>query len=526
MVSAVAEPVRFEVRGAAAELFGGGRGEPTVLARWKEVLLEGPRGTGKSFPACIAFHQMSASIPNLRGLILRQTLRSLRESVQVTYETRVLAMEKPALRSAILGAKSRDHRTGYDYPNGSHIALGGMDSPDSWLGADYDWLWVEEARQVSMRALDTVSGNLRNGRLPGWHGLLLTTNPGKRSSALNRRFPDGTRSAPSGGGERLRLLSRHEDNPSVTDDYLARLRLMRGAEYRRLYLGEWCGEEGQVWPEWDETNQVLDMHLEKRGQDWYLVDAGKLQGEAIHLRWFVASFDYGYRVGCLGVWGFDARGNAYCVAEWYRTRWHRPEWSQALTEAHADFGLRLVLCDAPDDRFLDDLNADLGRAHGTGVGQIIRRPDKSAGKERGIQAARLAMEGGHVFFIAERYRLRGGPDPALVEEDKPHSTTDEIPGYVYPDTEDAANTRILGEREKSELPEKGLPDHGCDTLEYLCTWRWGNRRPDLTPPAPPPAPLIFGTVEYFETSFPSERLSPTEQRVRDQVARYQRKNKK
>src|SRR5688572_19000764 len=168
-------PSRVEVKGAAAELFGGRNGEPSVLRRYREVLLEGPRGTGKTYPGELEMHDLLMQYPGTRFLWLRQTLRSLRESAQVTYETRVLA-HWPGLRSQILGSKSREHRTSYDYPNGSHIALGGMDNPDSWLGADYDGLWGDEARQFSMRGIDTVSGNLRNGRM-GWHFLLLTTNP-------------------------------------------------------------------------------------------------------------------------------------------------------------------------------------------------------------------------------------------------------------------------------------------------------------------------------------------------------------
>lgn len=483
--------LRYEPRGAMASFWW-----DAIPARYEEVLVEGPRNTGKSYGILHWLHQLCKETEGqLRILIVRQTLTSLRESVQVTYHNRVLEHEEPALKRYMLKGPAATHRVAYDYPLGAHIALGGMDDGAKFLSSEWDVVWAEEAIQMRRSQVDKLVGCIRWGTLP-YQPLIFSTNPGPPYHWLNQRFPaKGVREAPdvTEYGDRLRLLSRHEDNPAITPTSIRKLQSLQGAIYRQHYLGEWCGEAGLVWPTYDPGTHDLDYELVNDAGVWKLRDRDRTQpGFDIILKWFACSFDYGFRVGCLAVWGFDTKGNAYLVAEHYRTGWHRPEWARALSDEHERFRFRLILADAPDNRFIDDFNADLGKRWGTGIGSIMRRPDKTKGSIfRGVQSVRYALANERLRFLDWAQRRRGLPDQKLHDAGAPESTTAEIVAYVFPDSEAATTETQRIKREKSEVPDESSVDHGCDTLRYLCDWAYGDSRPDLTVP-PGAAPVDDG----------------------------------
>jgi hypothetical protein len=134
------------------------------------------------------------------------------------------------------------------------------------------------------------------------------------------------------------------------------------------------------------------------------------------------------------------------------------------------------------------MNADLGKRWGTGIGKIVRRPDKAKGSVfRGIQSVRYALANERVKFLDWPQRRRGLPDEKLHNAGAPESTTEEIRAYVFPDGESATTDTQRAKREKSEVADESAVDHGCDTLRYLCDWAYGDSRPDLsTPPGDVP----------------------------------------
>jgi len=89
-----------------------------------EVLLDGPAGTGKSRAIGEYLHYLAETYPGCRIVVIRKTRASLTESWMVTFEQKVL----PPGHESINPNKQRGHRTSYNYSNGSHIVLGGMDN--------------------------------------------------------------------------------------------------------------------------------------------------------------------------------------------------------------------------------------------------------------------------------------------------------------------------------------------------------------------------------------------------------------
>jgi phage terminase large subunit len=465
-------------------------------ARFMDILYEGPAGTGKTFGTGVWIHQLLKESPRrARVLVVRQTLRSLRETVQVTYEEKIVRHETPYWRR-ILNGRSRDHRTNYRYPHGPEIVLGGLDNPGKWDSSEFDVVWLEEAREVSLRASDRLKRCLRNNAL-GWHCMIRTTNPGNEYSYLNQMFPPGHRMAPAGTGDRLRLLSRHEDNPTVTEEYLRFLRSMHGAERAQLYEGKWCGESGRVWPQYDEGTHLLDMSVRDFAPNVTLIDALHPEEGGIHIKWCAASMDFGYRnPGCFIVWGIDADRNAYALAEVYQSGMNQGDWAETISRLYKEFRFRVVVADCAEAGTIDFLNTRLGRLYGKGIGKLVIPANKSRGKQHGLDVVRTALVERRIFFLRPERRMRtawkwnterdewqeiAAQDITLKLAGKPTHATAEIPGYVFLSITGATTASAEAVRASKELPDPSCPDHGCDAIEYFATWMWGDRRPSLAP---------------------------------------------
>lgn len=237
---AVAEPPFGSLRGdykaygAAAELW---------RCKEPEILLSGPAGTGKSRACLQKMYLCAVKYPGMRGLILRKTRESLTEAALYTLEEKVLPANSPLLT----GAK-RNTRQHYHLLNGSEIVVGGLDKSEKVMSTEYDMIYIQEAIECDERDWENATSRLRNGVVP-YQQLIADTNPDAPHHWLKQRCNAG----------RTRLFeSRHEDNPSVTPEYLAKLDALTGVRYKRLRLGLWVAAEGQVYEEWDPAVHRVD----------------------------------------------------------------------------------------------------------------------------------------------------------------------------------------------------------------------------------------------------------------------------
>lgn len=399
-----------------------------LLDRSPEVLLSGPAGTGKSRGCLEKLHLLAEKYPGLRALIVRRTRASLTQSALVTFEEHVVPAGHPCL-----AGPARLNRSSYRYPNGSEVALGGLDNPIKVMSSEWDVVYVQEATEVDEAAWEALTIRLRNAtcEIP-FRQLIADCNPDRPTHWLKKRCDAG----------RCKMIEcRHEDNPRYWDaaagawtaaglDYVGRLDALSGPRKLRLRYGRWVRAEGVVYEAWDPAVHVIDRFAVPA--DWPRV-------------WVV---DFGYRNPFVWQeWALDGDGRLYLVRQVYRTGRIVQDHAERILELTAGSPRPLaVLCDHDaEDR------ATLERHLG-----LPTTPAPKAVRP-GIEAvqARLRVQGdGRPRLFVLRDSL-DEIDPALEEAKKPWRTEDEFDGYCWND------------RAAKDEPVKE-DDHGLDATRYLC----------------------------------------------------------
>jgi phage terminase large subunit len=412
-----------------------------LRCRDPEVLISGPANTGKSRACLEKLHLAASKYAGMRGLILRKTRESLTESALVTFEDKVVPAGHPILR----GAK-RNARHAYYYPNGSIIVVGGfkqsgLDQQQKVMSTDYDLIFAQEAIELTENEWERALTRLRNGVMP-YQQLIADTNPDAPTHWLKRRCDSG---------KTKMLLSRHEDNPTVTAEYLAKLENLTGTRYLRLRLGRWVQSEGVVYEGWDAALHLIDrFEIPWAWPRYWSVDFG-------YTNPFVCQF-----------WAVDPDGRLYRYREIYQ--------SKRLVEDHAGAMLRIlqeecslvrranphmtdaqirsslapraIVCDHDaEDR------ATLERRLHMSIEQA--KKDVSPGIQGVAARLRVAGDGKPRLFLLRNSVVER--DPVLDEDKKPQCTEEEMDAYVWD----------LGSgRKKGEVP-LDKDNHGMDAMRYL-----------------------------------------------------------
>ena len=427
----------YQPDGAAAALFH---------TRAPEVLLEGPAGTGKTRALLEYVNWLCEEYPGIRVLIFRKTRTSMSESVLVTYEEKVLWDGHPAKT----GDAHRNNRQHYRYPNGSHVVTGGMDNSDRIMSTEYDIAACFEATEITLEDWEKVMSRLRNNILP-WQQGICDCNPGSQFHWLNQR---------ANAGLMDRLLSRHEDTPTLTKDYLDRLERLTGARHERLFRGRWVSEEGLVYDEWDANIHIIDKEKIPR-----------------EMKWYFGSVDWGYRApGVFQVWGVDGESNLYRVAEVYRTQKPYEWWAEIIEKYHKKYGMAAIVCDPAEPRSIDMLNDRLGEPSGRKTERLARKADNDI--MAGLDMARWALrprKDTQPRMVFVKNALKDGRDQSLADAMEPCCTEEEFPGFVWLKQSDGKPIK--------EMPDPSCPDHGLDAMRYAAMFAWNK---DLSLPAPPP----------------------------------------
>jgi hypothetical protein len=422
----------FQARGANLE---------AMKSKAPRVLLAGPAGTGKTRVILEKLHQLCLRTSRVKCLIVRQTLVSLTASGVQTFENDVIPEAVADGTVRFFGGSLRIPPR-YMYANGSSIALGGMSDPMRIMSTEYDVVYVQEASEVDLTALDMLTTRLRNGRL-SFHQLIMDANPQQPTHPLKIECDQN---------RMLMLHSRHEDNPRFFNvdgtmtpsgvGYMTVLDALTGVRYLRLRKGIWAAAEGVIY---DEFNPAV--HLVPRFEvpsDWRRI-------------W---SVDFGYVHPFVWQdWAVSPDGVMVLVREIFRTG--------RLVEDHARDIKQLTRGERPPYALVCDHDAEDRATLERHLGRATRAANKKVSE--GIQA------------VASRFRLdgRGRPrimfmrdatvhgqttpedpdraplwkaDPELVTLKRPTNTPDELPGYVWND-------------KKAEQPVKEMDD-GCDTTRY------------------------------------------------------------
>ncbi|HEY8745912.1 MAG TPA: phage terminase large subunit, partial [Chloroflexota bacterium] len=323
--------ITYAPRGAARALF---------TDRSPELLVSGPAGTGKSRACLEKLHLCACKYPGMRGLILRKTHASLTSSGLVTYKTKVL---HPLDHVTFFGGSAQDPPE-FRYPNGSRILVGGLDKPSKIMSTEYDLIFVQEAVELEENDWESATTRLRNGVMP-YQQLLADCNPDAPGHWLKRRADRGVTTL---------LESRHEENPTVTPAYLAKLDALTGVRYLRLRLGKWAAAEGMVYEAWDRSRHILSPEA--------LLEQGiTIPGGMPHptrTRGVYAGVDWGFsNPGVILVGAVDGDGRLTILHETYRTGRLISWWTDLAVQLAARYRIETFACDPSEPAYLAQFRA-------------------------------------------------------------------------------------------------------------------------------------------------------------------------
>lgn len=427
--------VGYQAYGAASSLWS---------SKAPEIIISGPYETGKTLACLHKLNALLVKYPGSRALMVRKTYKSLVHSVVVTYEQKVLAYPPDDSRCPIrkFGGSRPEF---YDYPNGSRLILGGMDSQHKGrtLSSEYDFIYVNQAEELledDWQALTRASTG-RAGNAP-YTQIMGDCNPDIPDHWIQTR-------------ERLVLLeSRHEDNPMLFDQKTGKLTeqgnrtmetldAMTGVRKKRGRYGLWVGRVGQVY-EFDPAIHLIDI-----------ADCPEFVRR-------YRSIDYGFTNPFVCQWwGEDSDGRLYLYREIYMSGRTVDEHLPTINK-HSK-GERFegaAICDHDaEDR------ATLERGIRDPVTDVVLSPGistKAADKRvlLGIQKVqerlKVQADGKPRLYIVADCTVE--IDQTLKEKRRPTSTQAEFAGYVYPETKAA--------KAADERPIK-TDDHGMDDIRYM-----------------------------------------------------------
>lgn len=405
------------------------------------VLIDGPAGTGKTRGVLEKVYACAHKYAGCRILLVRKTRASLTESVLVTFESKVALPGDPCLKGP-----GRAHRQAYHFANGSTIVCGGMDNADRVMSTEYDLIVGFEATELTEDDAEKLLTRLRNGVMP-YQQAIFDCNPGAPTHWL-KRWADA--------GRATRFPSRHEDNPSVTPEYLAVLDGLTGHRHARLRLGLWAAAEGVVYPEWDAS-----VHL---------VDRFDIPADWRRFR----SIDFGYTNPFVCQWwAVDGDGRAYLYRELYHTR--------RTVRDHAQDIKRLSQGERYEATVTDHDAEDRATLDQEGIGSIPARKDVTVGIQAVAARLRPAGDGRPRLFVLRD--SRAGLDPSLTEAKKPTCTAEEWDGYCWNESKEGKPVK--------EEPVK-VDDHGMDAVRYFVMHLDGGVSVGasvIAAVAPPPKPV-------------------------------------
>jgi PBSX family phage terminase large subunit len=403
----------YQPYGAALKLF---------YCQDSEVILDGAAGTGKSRAVLEKVHFCLNKYKGARALLARKTRASLTQTAMVTFEQHVLPVGSPVR----FNTSAQEYR----YPNGSILAVAGLDKPEKIMSSEFDMIAIPEATETTENDIDMLTTRLRNGVMP-YQQLVGDCNPQSPKHFLKGREKRGV----------MKMFhSKHEDNPVLFDQetgkitprgaaYLAKLDNLTGVRYLRLRKGLWVQAEGIVYENYNPEIHIIDrFDIPKDWRRFWSVDFG-----------YVNPFVW-------QDWALSPDNVLYLVKQIYKTK--------RLVEDHAKDILRETKGEPKPEKIICDHDAE-DRAtleRHLGMKTVPAYKDVSPG----IQAveSRYKVGGNGKAGI---YLLRDSlveVDKELEESKKPLCLEDENESYVWDD------------KSTKEKPVKEN-DHGEDAKRYV-----------------------------------------------------------
>jgi phage terminase large subunit len=361
----------------------------------------------------------------------------------VTFEQKVL---HPAQGVRFVSSQQR-----YIYPNGSIIAVGGMDKASKVLSSEWDCIFCQESNELDESDWEMCSMRLRNGRIP-LQQIVGDVNPGAPNHWIKQREQ----------AKRLLLLETyHEDNPVLFDRrgnitpegaaYLARLDQLTGVRYLRYRKGLWCSADGMVYEQdWNPKIHLINRFEMKR--TWR--------------RWLSIDFGFSNPFVCQW-WAMDDDNRLYRYREIYHTKKlvedHAKDiaiasgWFHLLPPNHEKYKPRPAdWADPLPQAIICDTDAEDRRTLERHLGLNTTAAKKTVSDGIQAVASRLRPAGDgkpRLMFLRDSLVER---DRDLAESKKPTCFEEEVESYVWKQ----------GSNGPKEEPVKEN-DHACDACRYM-----------------------------------------------------------
>lgn len=397
-----------------------------------EVILHGPYETGKTFAALLKFHKLMNEHPGAQGLFVRQTYNSLVGSACVTYEKKVLPIE-PDMPGSKVRKFGGEIPKMYIYDNGSRIQLGGLDKPDKFLSAEYDYIYVNQAEEIDRDSWEKLA-NRATGRAGNTDKpqIIGDCNPSYPAHWIQQR-------------DTIELIQQmHEYNPVLFNQEtgemteqgrmtMRSLDAMTGVRHQRGRLGLWVQAEGAIFDNFSIEHNATDTA--EYHPDWDViwgVDDGYAHGEG------PGSAGYHPRVILLAQ--VTPQGGVNIFYEYYRTGELGEQSIEAVMALSQEQGWK-----PPQEVYIDSSAVELRQRF---WGRDFYSIPATHPVQEGIKnVRRLICDGHDVRLLHVHTRCKN-----LIRE---------MQSYRYDENSKVAN---VGEPKPFKVD-----DHGPDALRYL-TW--------------------------------------------------------
>ena len=142
---------------------------PAVESRWasqaldmaiargeQEIFCRGMRGCGKTIDISLRLHNYAIMYPGMTQIWGRSTRSRLTDSVLKTFENEILGPGHP-----LYSSQMREQRHSYRYPNGSEIILAGLDDYERHKSVSADVIWINEVTEITENQWEEIGASSR-----------------------------------------------------------------------------------------------------------------------------------------------------------------------------------------------------------------------------------------------------------------------------------------------------------------------------------------------------------------------------
>ena len=223
----------------------------------RHVGYSGAVGAGKSRAACIKALIHCAGRPKARAGLFRKTLVGLRKSTLKTL------IEGDGDAPPVLPHGSYTHNKvncEIKINGGGSILYSGVETPEAVRSMNLSLALVDEVTELTFEDYAAIDDRVRmrvddqplqvmsftNPATPShWYAQMMGLSPEKQTPDPNCKI----------------ILTKTSDNTYLPPEYIESFERHKGTTYyRRMFLGEWCGTDGLIYPQFSRESHIRKVN--------------------------------------------------------------------------------------------------------------------------------------------------------------------------------------------------------------------------------------------------------------------------